>query len=284
MATMGGSIRPATHDDVPPIRTILAGHGSDGPIINGDVVGPYLGHLIDHGRALVSIADDELVGFVAAVETGRGRHLADLFVRLDRLGQGIGRPLLEAVFDGADDRTTFASDDPRALPLYVRSGMMPLWASIYLEGAVSTLADSAGALRTEPATADRIAEAERTWTGQDRGFDHVFWASQVDADPFVVLDGGEVVGAGHARARQASPVRALDRLVVHPDAEPVAVALAAIRRAGREGSVLVCVQGPNPVLRPLLEMGFRIADRDTYLASRADLIDPTHLIPHPGMR
>jgi len=284
MARLGGSIRPATHDDVPTIRTILAGHGSDGPIINGDVVGPYLAHLIDHGRALVSVADDELVGFAAAVETGRGRHLADLFVRLDRLGQGIGRPLLEAVFDGADDRTTFASDDPRALPLYVRAGMIPLWTSIYVEGAVASLADSPGALWMEAATAARVAEAERIWTGQDRRLDHSFWASQIDADPFVVLDGGEVVGAGHARARQASPVRALDRLVVHPDAEPVAVTLAAIRRAGREGSVLVCVQGPNPVLKPLLEMGFRIADRDTYLASRADLIDPTRLIPHPGMR
>jgi len=160
MATLGGSIRPATHDDVPPIRTILAGHGSDGPIINGDVVGPYLGHLIDHGRAFVSVADDEVVGFAAADETGRGRHLADLFVRLDRLGQGIGRPLLEAVFDGADDRTTFASDDPRALPLYVRSGMMPLWASIYLEGAVSILADTARARRTEPATL--VARPART--------------------------------------------------------------------------------------------------------------------------
>jgi len=38
------------------------------------------------------------------------------------------------------------------------------------------------------------------------------------------------------------------------------------------------------VLRPLLEAGFRVADRDTYLASRDDLFDPTRLIPNPGMR
>jgi hypothetical protein len=139
-------------------------------------------------------------------------------------------------------------------------------------------------LRTEPATAAQIAALETRWTGQDRGHDHAFWASQLHADSFIVLDAGEIVGGGHARARQASPVRALDRLVVHPDAEAVAVTISAVRRAGRDGRVLACVQGPNPVLRPLLEAGFRIADRDTYMANRADLTDPARLIPNPGMR
>jgi GNAT superfamily N-acetyltransferase len=278
-----GRIRPATQDDVPAIRALLASHGNDGPIIYGDIVGPYVRHLIDHGRSLVSVADGEVVGFTAAVETGRGRHLADLFVRPDRLGQGIGRPLLDAVLDGADQRSTVASDDPRALPIYVRAGMMPLWPTLYMEGAATGLTRSGPLLSTEPATAARIAEIERGWTGQDRLPDHAFWASQLDADPFVVLDGGEVVGVGYGRARQASPVRALDRLAIHPDADPLAPTLAGIVRAARDGTVLVCVLGPSPLVRPLLDAGFRIADRDTYMASRDDLIDPARLIPNPGM-
>ena len=284
MATPGVAMRPATVDDIPSIRTILARHGNDGPIIHGDIVGPYLGHLIDHGRTLVSVSDGEIVAFGAAVDAGRGWHLADLFVRVDRLGQGIGRPLLDAVFDGAAERSTFASDDPRALPLYVRAGMTPLWPSLYLEGTAANLGDATTGPGTEPATSARIAAMELSWTGQDRVRDHGFWASQVDADPFVVVDAGEVVAAGHARARQASAVRVLDRLVVHPDADPVLATFAALRWAARGGPVFACIQGPSPVLRPLLEAGFRVADRDTYLASSADLIDPARLIPNPGMR
>ena len=280
----GVAIRPATVDDIPSIRTILASHGNDGPVVHGDVVGPYLGHLIGHGRTLVSVSDGEVVGFGATVDAGRGWHLADLFVRVDRLGQGIGRPLLDAVFEGATERSTFASDDPRALPLYVRAGMTPLWPSLYVEGAAAYLGEATSGPRTEPATSAQIAASELAWTGQDRVRDHRFWASQVDADPFVVVDAGEVVALGHARARQASAVRVLDRLVVHPDAEPVSVTFAALRWAARRGPVFTCIQGPSPVLRPLLEAGFRVADRDTYLASREDLIDPARLIPNPGMR
>jgi GNAT superfamily N-acetyltransferase len=288
MAALGAAIRPATDDDIPSIRAILASHGNDGPVIHGDVVGPYLRHLIAYGRTLVSVIDDggndgEIAGFAATIDTGRGWHLADLFVQVDRLGQGIGRPLLDAVFDGAVERSTFASDDPRALPLYVRAGMTPLWPSLYIEGASASLA-AGGGPTTEPATAEQVSGWERAWNGQDRLADHGFWASQVDADPFVVVDDGEVVAAGHARARQASAVRVLDRLVIHPDADPVPATFAALRRAARGGPVFVCLQGPSPVLRPLLEAGFRIADRDTYLASRPDLIDPARLIPNPGMR
>jgi GNAT superfamily N-acetyltransferase len=284
MATSRATIRSASHGDIPEIRAILASHGNDGPIVNGDIVGPYLRHLIDHGRTLVSVADSEVVGFGATVNTGRGWHLADLFVRLDRLGQGIGRPLLDAVFDGADERSTVASDDPRALPLYVRAGMTPLWPSLYMEGTVDGVRNSGPPLSTEAATATQIAEIELGWTGQDRRLDHEFWASQIDADSFSVVDRGKVVAVGHARARQASPVRALDRLVVHPDADPLAATLAGIIRAARDGAVLVCVMGPSPLVRPLLAAGFRVADRDTYMASRADLIDPARLIPNPGMR
>jgi GNAT superfamily N-acetyltransferase len=286
MAAAGapGRIRPATVDDIPSIRSLLAGHGNDGPVIYGDIVGPYVRHLIDHGRSLVSVVDDEVAGFAAAVDTGRGRHLADLFVRPDRLGQGIGRPLLDAVLDGAVDRTTFASDDPRAMPLYIRARMAPLWPGVYLEGTAGLLRRSAAGLPTEPASAARIADLEQAWTGEDRRVDHVFWASQVDADSFVVVDGGEVIGAGYARARQISPVRVLDRFVVRPEADPVAATLSAIRSAARDGDVRLCVPGPNPVLGPLLEMGFRIEERDTYMATSPDLIDPTRLLPNPGMR
>jgi GNAT superfamily N-acetyltransferase len=284
VAIEAATIRPATGEDLPSIRVILAGHGNDGPIVHGDIVGPYLGHLIDRGRTLVTVSSDAVVAFAAAIDTGRGWHLADLFVRSDLLGRGLGRPLLETVLKGATDRTTFASDDPRAMPLYIRAGMAPLWPGLYLEGAGTMLPGGAGTLRVERATADEIAEIDRRWTGEDRRIDHRFWSTQLEAEPFVVRDGADVVGAGHARARQASPVRALDRLVIHPEADPLEVTLSAIRWAAHDGGVLACVPGPSPAVRTLLEAGFRIADRDTFMASRPDLVDPIRFIPNPGMR
>jgi GNAT superfamily N-acetyltransferase len=277
------TIRPATIGDAGAIRAILAAHGNDGPVVVADVVGPYLAHLVARGRARVATIDDEIVGFGATVDTGRAVHLADLVVHPDRLGQGIGRPLLEAVFEGAVQRTTFASEDPRALPLYVRAGMQPLWASLYVQGPSGALPAIDGTLRTESASTDRLAALELLWTGFDRSSDHAFWGAMPEGDAFVVRDGETVVGFGYARVRQAAPIRVLDRLIIHPDADPVVVTIAALRRAGRGGPVLLSLMGPHPALRPLLEARFRVVDRDQFLASDPAIVDPARLIPNPGM-
>jgi GNAT superfamily N-acetyltransferase len=279
----GSEIRDATLDDVPAIRAILAAHGNDGPVTTVDVVGPYVRHLVVHHRALVTWHGDAVVAFGAVVDAGVAIHLADLFVRPDRLGEGIGRPLLTALFGDAPRRTTFASDDPRALPLYVRAGLAALWVSLYVEGLSTVIPESPPGLDLEAADPTRLAALELAWTGVDRALDHALWGSMAEADSFVVADRGEPVAIAHARARQASPVRAMDRLVVRPGADPVGPTLAAFRRAGRGGSVMAAVQGPSPVVRALLDVGFLVTDRDQYMASEAGLVDPARLIPNPGM-
>jgi GNAT superfamily N-acetyltransferase len=277
------ALRPANLDDLTPIRSILVAHGNDGPVVVADIVGPYISHLIGRGRAHVAIIDDEVVGFGAAIDAGRAVHLADLFVHPERLGQGIGKALLDAVFEGAIQRTTFASDDPRALPLYVRAGMQPLWAGLYVQGPSAALPSAATTLRTESAGWDRLAALELDWTGFDRTVDHAYWGAMPDVDAFVVRDDDAVVAFGYARTRQAVRIRILDRLVIHADAEPVGTALAALARAGRGGPVIVCMSGPHPALRPLLEAGFRVVDRDQFMASSPAIVDPVRLIPHSGM-
>ena len=277
-------IRPATHDDVPAIRAILAAHGNDGPIENGDIVGPYVGHFIDHAIALVSERDGEVVAFGAAIDTGLSRHLADLFVRPDLLGQGIGRPLLDAVFGDTPARTTFASDDPRALPLYVRAGMRPLWPMLYLRGDGSRLPEPEHGPTIESADPLRLAEVEREWTGIDRSTDHRHWAQTPDVDGFVVVDDRDSpLAIAYARARQTGSARTLGRLVVRPGAEPVPPTLAAVKRAARGGHVLVAVPGPNPIISYLLDAGFRIEDHDTFMASDPGLVDPGRILPNSGM-
>jgi len=276
-------IRRATLNDVPVIRALLAAHDNDSPVTTVDIVGPYVRHLIRHAIALVTERDGELVAYGAAIDTGIARHLADLFVRPDLLGRGIGRPLLAAVMGDAPQRTTFASADPRALPLYVRAGMAPFWPSFSLEGMATALPVPGLSVRIEPADPSRLASLERAWTGCDRSTDHLFWASQAEAEGFVVLDAGEPAAFGYARARQVGVARALDRLLVRPDEEPVGPTVAAIRHAGRGGSVIANVAGPSPVLPALLAAGFRIKDRDQFMASDPGLVDPARIIPNGGM-
>lgn len=277
------TIRAATPDDIGAIRSIMAQHGNDGPILTGDIVGPYVAHLVRHHRVLLSTSGPDVLAFGAVVDAGVSVHLADLFVRPDRLGRGIGRPLLTALFGDSTLRTTFASGDPRAVPLYVRAGMAPLWLCAYLEGAAGVLPADPAWIEVAAADPAALAALELAWTGIDRSADHAFWGSQVQADSFIVAANGEPVALAHARTRQAVRVRLIDRLLVRPGADPVAPTLAALRRAARAGLVEAFVQGPSPVLRALLDLGFVILDRDHYMASEPGLVDPARLVPSPGM-
>jgi GNAT superfamily N-acetyltransferase len=286
---MGGgaaqTTRRATPADIPAIRAIFGAHDGDTPPMPGgaDVIGPYFEHLVDRHRVLVVEDAGAVVAFGATLDTGRARMLCDLFVAPDRLGGGIGRPLLDTLFADAPVRATFASDDPRALPLYVRAGMTPLWVQLYLEGLPARLPDALSQLRVRPGEALECAALELAWTGADRSADWPFWASMVAADAFVVEAGGTPVGAGIARAKQSTTARALDRLVIAPEADPVAVAVAGICRSARGGPVQVTCFGPSPLLPVLLGAGFQIVDRDQFLASDPTLVDPARLLPNPGM-
>jgi GNAT superfamily N-acetyltransferase len=281
----GAPIRRATADDVPAIRTILVAHENDGPVRDGgvDIVGPYVSHLIEHHRTLVSEDDGELVAFGSVLDTGRVRMLADLFVEPGRLGQGLGRPLLRELFEDAPARATFASSDPRALPLYVRAGMTPLWPCLYLEGDAAQLPAPDSALTVWDATPGELAVLEEAWTGDVRPVDHAYWAAQPGGDAFLVEDADGPVAFGYARSKQATTTRALDRMLVRPGADPVPPTLVGLARAARDGRVQACVLGPNPVLPVLLEAGVRIVDHDQFMCSDPSLVDPARLLPNPGM-
>ena len=78
-----------------------------------------------------------------------------------------------------------------ALPIYVRAGMRPWWPNLYVEGTADRLPAPPAAISTRDATADELAETERTWSGHDRiGRPGGHWTEQPAADNFVVLDGG----------------------------------------------------------------------------------------------
>ena len=279
------AIRAATQHDLPAIRSILAAHDSDGSIGESgvDIIGPYLLHLLRRHRVLVTERTGAVVAFGAVADTGAATMLSDLFVRPDLLGQGLGRPLLAALFEGSVARATFASADPRAIPLYVRAGMTPLWTNFFVEGIAGQLLPLDPGLTTWDATPEELALLEEAWMGAARPSDHDYFARQSAADAFLIEDEEGPVAFGYARAKQNSATRQLDRLLVRPGADPVAPIAAGLARAARKGRVRACVFGPNPVLPVLLERGFRIVDSDQFLASAPDLVDPARMLPNPGL-
>jgi GNAT superfamily N-acetyltransferase len=277
-------VRPADDEDGAAMLAIWAANGDEVPTGGADTLTPYRDHLIRTGRVLVACDRDGVVlGFGAVVERAGVTHLADLFVLPDHFGRGIGQRLLAELFGDAARRTTFASADPRALPLYVRSGMAPLWPNLYLDVDVSTLPAPSPGLVCEPAVAETLAELERRWLGAADGDDHRFWAALVEARPFVVLDDREPVAAAHARARRTGRDRWINRLVLAPDADPASVLVAAYHHAAEGGRIGSCLPGPSPALRPLLEAGAQIIDRDTFMASDPTLFDPTRRISDGGL-
>ena len=186
-----------------------------------------------------------MVGFGASVDTGRAVHLADLFVVPELLGGGIGRRMIEPLFPGSTPRTTFASDDPRAMHLYVGLGMTPLWPNFYLNGSAERLPSPDG-FEVVDASTPEVAALELEWTGVDRSADHAIWAERPGNRPFVVRAGGRLVAAGQSRPRMRGTGRWLDRLIPARYVDVVPVIMAALAHAADDDGVIgACVMGPN---------------------------------------
>ena len=292
------TLRPATLADVPAIARVAA--ACDEPIETPGVTGsPYAEHLLSRGRVVVAEGDGVVVGFSAVVEVGRASHVSDLYVHPGARDKGVGRALLAEVLAGAASASAFASQDPRAVPLFVRAGLRAYWPNLYLEGRPGRL--PASSLLIEAISIDDADAAETRLTGLDRAADHRYWGTRRGSVPFVVRDGEAVVGVGVAVNRRGRPGRWLSHLAIGLDADPAAVALAAIRattagepvgtpahaggpaREAGDPRTSVCVPGPHPVLPALLEAGFRVIDRDTFLATDATLVDAERLLPDPSL-
>lgn len=298
-STTGRGLRDATFDDVPAIARVAA--ACDEPIETPGVPGsPYAEHLLARGKVIVAESDGVVVGYAAAVPVGAWRHVTDLFVHPAARDRGWGRALLAAVLEGQTAATTFASNDVRAIPIYVRAGMRALWPSLYLEGRAARL--DATELRVSPVTAAEAAAAELDITGMDRAADHAYWGTRRGAVPFVVLDDDAVVGVGCAVHRRGRPGRWLPHLAIAPHADAARVATAAVHATARAGPIAevgagaahtppgaaahptsLCVPGPHPVLPILLEAGFRVVDRDIFLATGGAFVDPERLLPDPSL-
>jgi GNAT superfamily N-acetyltransferase len=241
-------------------------------VANGDDAGAdarYVSYLLRHGSVLVAELDGEVAGYGATRRIGGATMLCDLFVDPVRHGAGVGGRLLDALFAEPGERFTFASQDPRALPLYVRHGMVPRWPLLYLSGRPTGTAN----LRHRVVATDEACAAELELTGRDRAADYELWAGAPGAAGLLILDGREVTAAGAIAPGH----------LVHlaSGRDPAATLVAALAAFDRE-PVRLCLPGPHPALRMLLDARWRIDDQDCHMSSGENLVSPG-CVPSPSL-
>ena len=249
------AVERAAQEDLPAVRALAARYG-----LTAEWPEPpdWLDHALAVRGLWVAREDGRIAGFASVLDDGGVVHLSDLFVDPDRLGRGTGKALLAAAFPRGGVRTTSASGDPRALPLYVRAGLRPLAPILYLAGAVP--GDGAGAERVavESVPAQRPAALAFLATTAAYGLRHGDASAVVRPVP-----GGAHLGPAVGGAEDV-------------------VALAAAASAAH-GTVKLAVPGPHPALQALLDRGMRIKDTDTFMATAPGVVDLERRLPHPDL-
>jgi GNAT superfamily N-acetyltransferase len=284
--TAEARLRSATLDDIPAMDALMRAANPpppDEPPLADGAMDAHLRYLVEHGTAAVAERDGVVIGFGVTIFTGRTTHLADLFVAVEHQGQGHGGRLMTAVFGDRRPRTTFSSEDARAMPLYIRAGMLPLWPNLYVSGDPAALAIPEGVV-VERAAIEDVARLDAEWGAVDRSTVVEFWRTLPDVRPYVVSRAGRPVAVFIGRRRLNGFGRAIDRARVAPGEHPTLPLLAALRQAA-EGDHLITVSipGPSPVLPVLLGAGFKLRDRDTFMASEPGIVDPGSEIPNNGI-
>lgn len=253
----------------------------------------YLRHVLESGSVYVAEEDGRVLAFAGAITRGNIRFLTDLFVWPDYQSGRLGRGLLYAVMPLDDGlvHCTLSSSDPRALALYIRSGMRPQWPCFGLrlektayKGLSSSDIEVVEAEAGDPA----LVEWDAQVSGRERPADSLFWVREQRAMALWFRRHGQVVGYGYVRLG-AGTLWHPDACAVGPigvrlveDAE--ACVLAAVNLALQHTEMLeIEVPGPHPCLATLLEAGSRIAYVDTFVSSaQTPFFDAQRYIPSGG--
>ncbi len=286
-------IRPATDEDLPAAFSVTwrCDHG-DADVPTDPEQLRYLEHEVATGRmAVAERPDGEVVAMGGTIVRGGVAMVSDLFVDPDWHGRGIGARLLTEVLGDTWPRQTFSSAHPNALPLYIRAGMAPRWPSLYVAGDPRTALDdrAPGRFAAEPdAEPAALAELERSWGGPWRPEEHTYWGTELrQATAIVITDDGRSVG--FAYLTDDRPIETdlwIASASVAPDVDvagSVAALTAVFDLAADRGvrTLGMSLPGPHPATVPLIRAGWRIVDRDLYVASEPGLIDPERRIPDP---
>lgn len=245
------------------------------------VIPSYMNHVLQTGTLYVAETDGKIVGFAGAITRGTISFLTDLFVLPSYQSGSLGKKLLQTVLPHDDlIHCTLSSSDPRALSLYIRSGMRPWWPQYALQ--LSNSAQSQWSLEPDM----EIIEADASdlvllrWdtriSGRPRPQDLEFWVRDEKGVPLWFRRRGKLVGYGYVRFGATAHFNPhackIGPLGADTPEDASACVLAAVHWALQQSAdMLIDVPGPNPCLAKLLERGFHIKSFDTFVCSASSL-------------
>jgi GNAT superfamily N-acetyltransferase len=241
-----------------------------------------LRHILSTGVLYVAEEQGKIMAYSGAITRGAMTFLTDLFVLPGNQSSNLGKTLLEYAMPAGDGQIhcTMSSTDPRALALYIRSGMQPQWPHFNLR--------LIGPLRETPELRNidvdvRVANvgdpALLAWdarmSGRARPGDHTYWVREQEGIPLWFERQGRIIGYGYVRPGAGSTgslwypqLCAIGPLGVEQPEDTAACVLAAVKWASQRAEVLyIDVPGPHRAIAPLLNCGFHIIYNETYLSS-----------------
>lgn len=261
------------------IEGIAAARRSNGPAHDdsGADAG-YCRHLIAEGHLFVAVDDHRVLGFAGAIDVGDARLLSDVYVHREAHGKGVGSALLGSVMGDASARFTFASNDPAALPLYARAGMLAWWPLLALSGRRSALRPALGCEAFD-VSVHQAAEYELVATRLDRSATYRYWAARAGSRTLAVEREGRRVAVASVRMLDEG-VRVEHLLADDADAVD---ALAAVAHLLGADTVQLYVPGCRRVAADLFERRFVVDDTSVFMATSLDLVHPMLQVVHPGL-
>ncbi|WP_308201390.1 GNAT family N-acetyltransferase [Sphaerisporangium perillae] len=250
------------------------------------------------GTLVVGEVDGRIVGFGGVLRRGQVSHLGDLYVLPDHQSSGVGRKILDRLLPTGTPRVTFASDDPRALGLYVRQGMRPVCPLLYLtspppEDSGSQGAEARGKEAPDEPAARGPVDGPRAEKGEPPGMRE---AGRLDAR----LTGGDrtgtlswyaglpgvtlhLTGRGYALARLVGEDLEVGPAGGETPQDCADAVLAAVGAHPGVEEVQVAVPGVHPLLPQLLEAGWEIDDMDTFMTTEPGPVWLDRYLPHPDL-
>jgi GNAT superfamily N-acetyltransferase len=285
--------RHATAGDLRRVAEIWYEAAIDGPNPPALTYVPSLyEHQLETNELFVLERGHDILAFAALLNRDTIAFLADLFVDGGQRSAGLGRRLLEHVLP-TDGRTrwTVSSNDPRALPLYIRFGMLPRWPYVVLRADLPALRPlGSNDVEVIRASVDDIdfARSDAELSGRNRPVDLAYWVQRRGGVPMWFVRGQRVVGYGLAQTRSDDVLRQPDTITLGPmgalaRADSVACVLAAVAWARDNGAAArISLLGPHPALPVLLEVGFRIAGAETFCSSAPPVVDAERYVPSGG--
>jgi GNAT superfamily N-acetyltransferase len=237
-----------------------------------------LHHIFETGSIYMAEQDGTIIAFAAAITRGNITFLTDLFVRPDQQSSRLGQTLLQYVMPHNESvRCTFSSIDPRALALYIRSGMQPQWPHfcLHLNGPLRDNPSNTG-IEIHEGEADDSAfiQWDARISGRLRPDDHTYWLHSQRTIPLWFTRQGNKIGYAYVRLGEGTiwypQACTIGPIGVQSPENATACTLAAVNWARKHAgadALLINIPGPHPALASLLNLGFHITYVETFLST-----------------